>query len=40
MNPLLTFVTLRVRVWIEIPTKSPDKCAARVTLRVRVWIEI
>ena len=33
-------VTLRVRVWIEIPFISAASSRLPVTLRVRVWIEI
>ena len=34
------FVTLRVRVWIEILINIPPLLLVFVTLRVRVWIEI
>ena len=33
-------VTLHVRVWIEIDTKSMISLLVMVTLHVRVWIEI
>ena len=35
----VTFVTLRVRVWIETAIKDSENYQRRVTLRVRVWIE-
>ena len=36
----VVLVTLHVRVWIEIDTKSMISLLVMVTLHVRVWIEI
>ena len=36
----IIFVTLRVRVWIEMTGLIRIKLRLTVTLRVRVWIEI